>query len=707
MIGRLTAFLILGAGAWPATAAMETADDASLPRRIADLTRSAAEGVVGQFERALDALSALNRSGGGVDWAAFGVAALNLGAVIVATVAVFLLLRWLARGLFGAASGWALGGEGGMALVRRCVAVLLAGVVDVTVIALAWVSGYAVALFVVGDAGGMATEQSLFLNAFLVIEVFKAVLRMLFASRYEGLRIMPLAAADAARWNGWLAGLVGFVGYGLMLVVPVLNASLTPAIGDIVTPLIMLLAFIHALRFILDNRASVRAGLERRATESKVAVTRVLAGLLARTWHYLAIAYFAALALVTVTRPGDALPFMALATVQSLAVIAVGLAVSSLVLQWLARPVSLSPEMRDKVPGLEARLNGFIPKVVNALRLLLIVLVVAALLDAWDVIVDLRAWIASEAGGQVISAAVSVAFIVVAATALWVAAASWIELRLNPDVGSGEPAARERTLLILFRNAVAIVIVTMTIMISLSQIGIDIGPLIAGAGVLGLAVGFGAQKLVQDIITGVFIQLENAINTGDVITAAGITGTAERLSIRSVGVRDLSGTFHIVPFSSVDTVSNFNRDFAYHVGVYGVAYREDTDEVIGYLQAAFEELRADPAHGENILDDLEVHGVTELADSSVNVRVRIKTRPGTQWALGRAYNRLVKRHLDAAGVEIPFPHMTLYFGEDKAGNAPPANLRLLEGQSAPTIPRAGEAPGPTDADRPKQPDDPE
>lgn len=214
----------------------------------------------------------------------------------------------------------------------------------------------------------------------------------------------------------------------------------------------------------------------------------------------------------------------------------------------------------------------------------------------------------------------------------------------------------------------------MTLMLVLAEIGINIGPLIAGAGVLGLAIGFGAQKRVQDIITGVFIQLENAINTGEVVTAGGITGTAERLTIRSLGIRDLSGTYHVIRFSSVDTVSNYMRGFAYHVGEYGVAYREDTDKVIVRLREAFAELIADPDQKAQILEDLEVHGVTALADSSVNIRVRIKTMPGSQWAVGRAYNRLVKYHLDAGGIEIPFPHLTMYFGEDKDGNAPPAPL---------------------------------
>nr|WP_290441752.1 mechanosensitive ion channel domain-containing protein [Cobetia sp. Dlab-2-AX] len=297
-------------------------------------------------------------------------------------------------------------------------------------------------------------------------------------------------------------------------------------------------------------------------------------------------------------------------------------------------------------------------------------------LNAWH-IVALGEWLATDAGALLLSRIFHVLFILVFAIALWVGIASLIEHKLNPDTGKGKPSSRVETLLALFRNAIAIAMIVFTAMIVLSEIGIDIAPLLAGAGVLGLAIGFGAQKMVQDIITGVFIQLENAINTGDVVTAGGVTGTAERLTIRSVGIRDLSGTFHIVPFSSVDTVSNYMRDFAYHVGEYGISYRENVDHAIVHLRAAFDELEAS-SYGPEILEPVTIAGVSALADSSVNIRVMIKTSPGNQWAIGREYNKLVKQHFDAAGIEIPFPHMTMYFGQDKDGGAPPANVRTMQ-----------------------------
>lgn len=183
--------------------------------------------------------------------------------------------------------------------------------------------------------------------------------------------------------------------------------------------------------------------------------------------------------------------------------------------------------------------------------------------------------------------------------------------------------------------------------------------------------GLGA-KLVQYDINGVFIQLENTINVGDVIAVGGTTGTVERLTIRSVSLRDVHGAYHIISFSSVDMVTNHMRDFSFHVGDVGIAYREDVEEARAALFDAFQEMRSDPHLSDFILGDMEWFGVQQLADGAVIVRVRIKTTPGKQWAVGRALNGAVKRIFDARGIELPFPHQTIYFGADKNGEAPPA-----------------------------------
>nr|WP_244964817.1 mechanosensitive channel protein [Halomonas kenyensis] len=652
----------------------------SLPRQLAELTSRVVSDIGGEVQNLYGVVAGLftaETDTAAIDWGAFLTAAINLGLVIAATFFLFLLFRRLSRPLFSRLSQWSLKGNGLNPIIRLVLCVVIAALIDVLVVALSYVGGNLIATFAVGETGELSTRASLFLNAFLIIELIKAAIRMLFASRYEGLRLLPISAGEASYWNRWLARLVGLVGYGLLVVAPLTSLYLTPAMGQAVGVLIMFGAFFYAVAVVLKNRLRIRSELDQMAARSDFTATRITLQLFARTWHLFALLYFLMVLVLTLTRPADALPFVLFATLQTLAVVIVGMLLSSLLTHTIGRRIRLADDLRRKLPLLEPRLNSYVPNALRVIRTLILVGVVLLVLDAWGAF-DLAGWYASEPGRGLVGTLVSVALILLLAIGVWLGLASLIEHKLNPETGTGEPDARAKTLLTLFRNALAIALITMTAMIVLAEIGINIGPLIAGAGVLGLAIGFGAQKLVQDIITGIFIQVENAMNTGDVVTVGGITGTAERLSIRSVGIRDLAGAYHIVPFSSVDTVSNYMREFGYHVGEYGIAYRESIDEAIVALREAYDELAADDDHKMNIVAPLEVAGVTALGDSSVNIRVRIKTTPGTQWGIGRAYNRLVKLHFDAKGIEIPFPHTTLYFGVGKEGEAPPANVRLMQ-----------------------------
>ncbi|MGB8623596.1 MAG: mechanosensitive ion channel domain-containing protein, partial [Paracoccaceae bacterium] len=338
----------------------------------------------------------------------------------------------------------------------------------------------------------------------------------------------------------------------------------------------------------------------------------------------------------------------------------------------MARGITLPEDVTQRLPLLEPRLNSFVPRVLFILRYLILAAVVLYALDTLSVL-HLRAWLESQIGLQLTGKVIAVAVMLLVAYGIWLAMTSWVDYRLNPEFGK-VASARETTLLSLLRNAATIALLILTLMFCFSEIGLDIGPLLASAGVLGLAIGFGAQKMVQDIITGVFIQFENAINVGDVITVGGTTGTVEKLTVRSVSLRDVQGVFHIIPFSSVDMVSNFTRDFSYFLCDMGVAYRENVEEVKTAMFDAYEELRRDPDQGGFLLGDLEWFGLNSFGDSAVILRARIKTRPGTQWGVGRAYNALLKRIFDERGIEIPFPHQTIFFGEAKDGTTQPIRI---------------------------------
>lgn len=252
---------------------------------------------------------------------------------------------------------------------------------------------------------------------------------------------------------------------------------------------------------------------------------------------------------------------------------------------------------------------------------------------------------------------------------------------LQQDLGDRERIKRLDTLGRVFRYVATVVISLVGAMLVLSEIGISIAPILATAGVLGIAIGFGAQSLVKDYFNGFFLLLEDQIRQGDVIEVSGKGGLVEEMTLRYIRLRDYEGSVHTIPNGIVDTVTNRSRGFAYAVIDVGVAYREDVDVVYGVMREVADELRGDPEFADRIEDDLEIAGVDQWADSAVVIRCRFKVKPLEQWGVRRAYLYRLKKAFDAAGIEIPFPHLTLYAGQDKDGSAPP--LRLV--QAAATV----------------------
>lgn len=230
---------------------------------------------------------------------------------------------------------------------------------------------------------------------------------------------------------------------------------------------------------------------------------------------------------------------------------------------------------------------------------------------------------------------------------------------------------RADTLTHVVRDVARVLVFAVGALLILSELGVHLGPLLAAAGIGGLAIGFGAQSLVRDVISGFFILLEDQVRVGDVVEIAGVGGLVEEVRLRTIRMRDLSGNVHIVPNGNIDKVKNYTYKFSYYLFDVGVAYREDVDEVMSVLKDVAEELRADPDFGPDILEPLEMLGVDEFADSAVIIKCRIKTQPIKQWRIKREMNRRIKKTFDARGIEIPFPHRTIYWGEPKEGTPPP------------------------------------
>ena len=235
---------------------------------------------------------------------------------------------------------------------------------------------------------------------------------------------------------------------------------------------------------------------------------------------------------------------------------------------------------------------------------------------------------------------------------------------------------RSDTLKSVIRNILNMTIVIVSILMVLKELGVEIGPILAAAGVVGIAVGFGAQQLVKDIIQGFFILLDDQIRVGDVVQIADKGGLVENVNLRMITLRDLAGNVHFVRNGEITVVTNMTKEYSRYVFDIGVAYRENVDEVIEVIKLVDQDLRNDMAYKYDILEPIEILGLDKFADSAIVIKARTKTKPIRQWAVAREFNRRLKKKFDELNIEIPFPHTTLYMGQGKDGTAPPMNVSL-------------------------------
>ncbi|MGP3696471.1 mechanosensitive ion channel domain-containing protein [Rhodobacter sp. NSM] len=684
----------------------------SFGRSAALFTQNAAESVATSVSSLWTALKASPELFDGLsrlDLGVLGSAFVELLLLILATAVIFNLLRRAVIPTYRRMGAKARSASAG----GRMLLYLGALAMDVLIVVGAWAIGYVIAITVIGNAGQIGIRQTLYLNAFLVVELSRTAMRFVLSPSTRDLRIVALGDHAAGYLAAAMSFSIALLGYGQLLVVPIVEESASVSAARAVSALITIVGVLFLAFLAIRNRKPVAEWLLRetqpvyprqslgesappQASSTQQIDPHLAADIaagtaeappppdpepavepprerhkrtrrspalvaLAQSWHWFALAYLAILLMLSLVASGEDAMGPTFASLRILAVLVVGFFLSGALARTISHGVRLPSSANERLPLLERRLNRFVPQVLLILRLLIVVVVLFFTLHTIGV-VDVGGWLESPLGRNLIGTTIAVSAILAVAFAIWIALSSWIDYRLNPAFGH-VATSREQTLLSLLRNAATIALVVVTLMFCLSEIGLNIGPLLASAGVLGLAIGFGAQKLVQDIITGVFIQFENAINVGDVVTVAGTSGVVERLTVRSVSLRDVNGIFHIIPFSSVDMVSNFMRDFSFFLCDMGVAYKENVDKVKVAMFDAFAELRRNPDHAASILAELEWLGLDTFADSAIILRARIKTVPGKQWAVGRAYNEIIKRIFDERNIEIPFPHQTIYFGD--------------------------------------------
>ncbi len=234
----------------------------------------------------------------------------------------------------------------------------------------------------------------------------------------------------------------------------------------------------------------------------------------------------------------------------------------------------------------------------------------------------------------------------------------------SEKVDSDEAEKRISTLVSIIHSVIKIILWLILIMIILQKFGTNIAPILAGAGIVGLAVGFGAQELVKDFISGFFMILENHVRAGDVAIINGKGGLVEKMEFRTITLRDFSGVVHTFQNGKITDLSNMTKGWSAMVFDIGVAYKEDPKQVMEIMKKVGDELKSDPEFGDKILEPIEIFGLDKFDDSAIVFKARLKTKPIQQWTIGREYNRRLKYAFDENNIEIPFPHTTVYWGEE-------------------------------------------
>ena len=239
-----------------------------------------------------------------------------------------------------------------------------------------------------------------------------------------------------------------------------------------------------------------------------------------------------------------------------------------------------------------------------------------------------------------------------------------------------ESEKRAKTLASVIQNFLIILAIVVAAITIIGQLGIEIAPLLATAGIAGVAIGFAGQSLIKDIINGFFLLLWDQIRVGDYVQLSDKRGLVEMINLKMTIIRDFNGNVHYIPNGSIDVVTNMTKDYSRYLFEIGVAYREDVDEVIEVIKEVDGELRKDPDFRDDILEPIEIFGLDEFADSALIIKARTTTKPLKQWRIKREFNKRLKKKFDQMDIEIPFPHRTLYIGQDKEGKAAPLGISL-------------------------------
>ena len=482
--------------------------------------------------------------------------------------------------------------------------------------------------------------------------------RMLFAPEHRSSRLLRMADPAAAWASRWLARIaaVAVFGYGIGQVGLLLGLS-QPAYEGLMK-ILGLVNHIFLAVMVLQKRRVVRRWL--RAPEGSHGPFARLRNTLAPVWHWIALALLAGEWLVWAVELRNGYSAM-IRTFVLVALVATGARIALTELHGaLERAMHPRPEIAERYPGLEARLARYHPILSALVQTLVLLAALGVLLELMGVAVV--GWVAGSMLGQRLASSIgTIAVTVMLALAVWEGVNASLQrhlARLAREQHAAR-AARLRTLVPLLRAALISGIGAIAGLTVLSQIGINIAPLLAGAGIIGVAIGFGSQKLVQDLITGIFLLLENAMQVGDWVTVSGLSGSVENLSVRTIRLRAGDGSVHIIPFSAVTSVTNTNRGLGNAAVLVTVSFAEDTDRVGAELKAIADAMRQERPYSTMMLSDLQLWGVDKVDGAAVTLTGQIPCTDTGRWPVQREFNRRVKRRFQELGITLYNPSQSL------------------------------------------------
>jgi small-conductance mechanosensitive channel len=437
--------------------------------------------------------------------------------------------------------------------------------------------------------------------------------------------------------------------------------------------LVMLVVHLFVVVIILQCRRPVAQAI--RAPAGRPGAAARVRNRIAGLWHYLAIALDLALWAGWALNIRNGYALLLQYFVGTIAVTLITRLATMVVLGVIDRGFRISPDILQRFPGLETRANRYLPLLRRIVASVIAFVGFVALLEVWGV--DAIVWFyGGQIGSRLLSAVVTIGIAALVAAVIWEASNALLDRQVSALSREGHyaRAARLRTFQPMLRTALLCLIVTVVGLTALSEIGVNVAPLLAGAGIVGIAIGFGSQKLVQDLITGLFLLLENTVQVGDNVSVSGLSGTVENVSIRTIRLRAADGSVHIVPFSAVTTITNSSRGAGNAAVSVNVSYKEDTDRAGQVLKDIVAEMRREPEYRQAIRGDLELWGVDKVDGSMASIVGQIRCTDSGRWPVQREFNRRMKRRFQECGIEIASAGQTILMQVPAPAEAEPEAL---------------------------------